>query len=155
MQLLIPQLELVFVPILKNASRVLTRAIQERWPDAVPVGEHIEGERVVMWRNPKDRIESAYKMRRDQGIEEDFSRWVVDVCTNQGLDPHLKPQLEYCQNPLYVFRWDFDGFRRLFKLRRIEHENESGTDVLMDWTDEATQAFRDRYKHDLRIWERK
>ena len=155
MQLYVPALDLIFVPILKNASRVLTQAIHDRYPDVSTVGPHIEGERVVMWRNPKDRIESAFKMRADQGIEEDFSRWVVDICTS-GLETHLKPQIEYCDNPMYLFRWDFDGFKKLFRLKReIPHENESGTHYYMDWTSEARFAFELAYKHDIRIWERK
>lgn len=158
MQLLVPDLELVFVPILKNASRVLTQAIQERYPSCHTVGDHIPGDRVVMWRNPYERLESAYQMRADNGIEEKFCEWVVDSCkqiiAGNVRDPHLRPQIDFCDNPMYLLRWDFDGFKRLFRLKKIEHENESGTIYDMEWTSEARSAFRQAYRHDIRIWER-
>lgn len=151
MQLLVPQLGAIFVPILKNASRVLTQAIMDKWPDSTTVGPDYPGNRVVMWRDPKDRIESTYCFMRDQGMDVPFARWVYEVCMEGLRDPHLKPQASFCDNPQEIFKWDFEGFAKFFKLKKLPQENESGT-YPTEWDLRAEQAFYSAYRLDLRLW---
>jgi hypothetical protein len=154
MQLIIPQLGLIFVPILKNASRTLSEALTKRWPDAQTVGPDFPARRVVMWRDPYDRVESLYRMRIEQGVTEDFNEWILDVCRdNVPQDPHMQPQNSYCINPFQLFRWDFDGFAKLFKLKERHLTRVGETEPFrVDWRQRALDAFNHRYAADIRIW---
>lgn len=155
MQVYIPKCNAVFVPILKNASRSLVQTLTENHLDHIIVGRFYPGERVVMWRDPKKRIESTYRFLRDQGVEMPFAKWVTEVCDGGLQDPHLKPQYTFCDNPQGMFWWDFDGFRRFFgiKASKMRYEGES-PHFPTEWDDRAKQAFEKAYSRDISIWER-
>ncbi|HEY6022060.1 MAG TPA: hypothetical protein VIY48_19985 [Candidatus Paceibacterota bacterium] len=152
-QLLVPPLGYIYVPILKNASTTLSRAITTAWPDAQCVGPEYPGKRVVMWRNPVDRIESTYRFMRDQGMDTPFAKWVCQIIAEGLHDPHVKPQVSFCDNAEAIIRWDFMAFRKLFKLRTRDliRRNESGT-YPTEWDDRAKEAFVAAYVRDIRIW---
>lgn len=152
MQIYVPDLNAIFVPILKNASRSLTAAVCQRWPNHMVVGPNYAGERVVMWRDPKDRIESTYRMMRDGGLDMPFAKWVTEVCKDGLRDPHLKPQIKFCDSPSEIFKWDFDGFRKFFRIKkRVEIDGESNSYPCV-WDERAEFWFRESYRFDIRIW---
>jgi hypothetical protein len=150
MQLYIPELDLIYVPIACNADTLLTSAVLKRWPEHQVVSHLFPGKRAVMWRSPHDRFEAAYWIRKKSGIEEDFDRWAFDVLTTGLRDTIMKPQLDYCDDPVYFFRWDFDGFRRLFKMKEILPPND--LDDTIFWSPRTRMYFQDIYRFDLRIW---
>lgn len=152
MQLFVAPLGLIYVPILKNASRALANAISQRWGDVQAVLPHFPGARVVMWRDPVRRIESTYRMMRQNGMDQPFALWSEAVCTEGLRDPHLQLQLSFCDNPMHLFRWDFGGFRRLFKIREPIARTNQSEDIPLEWTDRARAAFERAYAADLRIW---
>lgn len=154
MQICVPAVNAVFVPILKNASRSLVKALTDCHPDHSVVGPQYPGERAVMWRNPVQRIESTYRFMRNQGMEVPFSKWVVDVCREGLRDPHLRPQLEFCDNPDEIFFWDFDAWRKFFRVRSRFLRQVGRTDQFKThWDARAKDSFRQAYAGDLRIWE--
>lgn len=153
MQIYVPELRAAFVPIPKNASSTLKEMITRRWPDNFVVGPEYKARRVVMWRNPKDRIESTYRFIRDQGMEMPFAKWIVEICKEGLRDPHLKPQATFCEDPQELFRWDFDSFMDFFRIKKryLIHKNESGT-YPIEWDEKAKEAFKAAYARDIRIW---
>lgn len=150
MQLFVPELDLIYVPIACNADVLLTKAVQKRWPSSQVVSHLFPGKRAVMWRSPHDRFEAAYWMRKRSGIEEDFDTWAFDTCTTGMRDVNLRRQLDYCDDPVHFFRWDFDGFRRLFMMKQVEPPND--LDDTIFWSPRTRMVFQDVFRFDLRIW---
>jgi hypothetical protein len=150
MQIFVPDLYLTFVPITMNADRHLSSAIQRRWPTHWTVSHLFPGKRVVMWRNPQERFEATYFERKRIGIEEDFNKWAYDVLTTGLRDANLKPQVDFCDNPYYFFRWDFSGLNRTFRIK----DAPPAPDIheVLVWEPRVVEAFSQAYKADLSIW---
>jgi len=145
---------LIYVPILKNASTTLGDALRRRWPEMQTANcESTRGRRIAMWRDPYKRMESTYKMMVRQGLGNDFSKYVVDVCkcSMWPHDPHLKPQ-HYFGPVDQVVPWDFDLFARLFKLKDWGHLNKARS-VEVEWNASALKHFKKRYRQDIEIWD--
>lgn len=154
----LPELELIYVNINKNASNSLTEALRAAGHRMQSIGRRQmmatePRTAVAMWREPHARLESAYRMYRP---EAEFSDWVLNVCETETGDKHLMPQREHCSWDgrmfvSHVIPWDFDEFKRVFKTGEVQHQNRSDAMGLV-WSDAAKAAFAKRYFEDIRVW---
>jgi hypothetical protein len=160
----LPDPGVILVDISKNASNSLKaalRAADRRW-QAIgrrQMRRHPDEPKIAMWRDPRLRLESAYRMFFEQGrTSGPFAEWALEVCLYPGSDKHLAPQAGFCvfDGRWFVdrvLRWDFDGFRRVFQTGPVERLNESDSAVECAWSREAEEAFAVRYADDIAVWE--
>lgn len=161
MAYVVPPLGLIFVDINKNASTAIKAAIRERWlreyikiqapADLVGRPEKV----VAMWREPHERIASAYRWFEKRMP---FSSFVMDVIDRDlgRDDKHYMRQVDFVsvgENWLadVIVPWDFDEIRQLFDLPEIPVLHRTRPQEF-DWTDEARSAFDDKYRLDLEVW---
>jgi hypothetical protein len=107
-----------------------------------------------MWREPHERIESAFRMFRP---ETSFSKFVIRFSEAEAIwDKHLRPQTDFCswqgrRFVDHVIQWDFYEFARIFATDPIEHRNPSEPMAIF-WSAEARKAFDSRFAEDIEIW---
>jgi hypothetical protein len=158
--LVIPMRDTIIIPIPKAASSSLLAAaksigLEGRDMDNRAIMSH--STRVVMIREPHERIESTWRMRcagrfKDDLPDSDFASWVVAVCRRSCNDHILYPQHAYHRGLANrVVRWDFAEMASILGVP-IPHENRVSGAFDTPWTVEARQAFAVAYAADLALW---
>lgn len=121
----------------------------------------VEREVLCMWRNPYDRIESAYRMYTQQEVHgwggQSFEEFIHHICSKKDLsDPHMLPMYEVATNkygrfvPDRVLLWDWDVVEEIYGLSpEVRNHTPGGR---QNWSRELRVEFEKRFKLDLMVW---
>jgi hypothetical protein len=175
----LPTLDLTFVPIAKCASSSILTALYEKYGSAdETIRGHCDDIRtktaVAFFRNPTERLWSAYRYERRRLMPDyipesrdhwypsfsgSFTDFVAELAANR-LHPDLMgaflPQTEYCKGRAnYIFiPWDFKELANMLEVSSIGKINEGkNTEPMPDITPEIDYNLRLIYGADYRIWE--
>jgi hypothetical protein len=116
------------------------RAIWSDWP------------KVVMVRDPRERLESYYRMRNPT---EEFAPWALWMMLHRLTNPHMAPQYWHVSEDdkllpnLEFIYWDFPKFQERFGLKSIPHMHK-GKPRKIEWTHTARQTLEDKYSEDYK-----
>jgi hypothetical protein len=163
-----------YVPIYKNGTSAISVALgQARLAKEIYNSQRIHeapGPRVVMFRNPVDRIESAYRffyVREKTPLallhpaKTPFDQWVEWICgqLDEDRNKHVCTQVALAtvgmtpgRLPAIIVRWDFAEFAQEFGLSTIKPENQSEADIPTVWSDRARQAHAEAFTEDFKVW---
>ena len=128
-----------------------------------------EGPLSVMWRNPKDRMESAYRMfydRREMAVTRNlpdmdlgFTQWVHEVLQQPDADRDLHVATMTAQatrggvfKPTVVYRWDFAQVAADYGVSVIDTRNPSDHRIPTVWGPGLLDAHREAYAADWQRW---
>jgi hypothetical protein len=155
-----PELGVVLFP--KSASWAIAQALRNAGKRCDGVSDEAFLKlptRYSFWREPHRRLESGYRMFfRSSGphdpARDGFSNWVLRLCADDQLsEQHLVGQAQHLGNiPTTVIRWDFAELARVLDIPPIARAHESDKGIPFAWTDQAREAFNERYARDLEIW---
>lgn len=114
-----------------------------------------------MWRDPFDRILSAYHFLKSRNFIESskgFSQFIRKVCDleDNKRNIHYRSQSGLCEfdkiTPDVIYRWDFDRFYKDFNIKEVpDPVNVSSKDDL--WEDYLRVIYYHAFKRDFDIWE--
>ena len=168
--ILLPNPHRVWLPIRKNGWTATYSAIRNCQQPWYPIPEHFldayrSVRRVAHWRNPYDRMESAFRFFSQHNHPHTvpdpsagFSNWVIQISEtpDEQRDPHLISQWRsvtqlYTEGPDVVIRWDFSKLATEFIVPEIPHVNKSRGER-QHWTDEAEAKFYHSYHKDFEVW---
>ena len=121
----------------------------------------VHREVICMWRDPVERIESAYRMYHRNNVhgwgDKSFDYFIRHICENKNLrDPHHMPQYEVATNrngrfvPDRVLKWDWSAVEELYGIKPKVHNHTPGDPQV--WTPELREIFERRYWLDFHIW---
>jgi hypothetical protein len=154
----------LFVPIAKNAHRSVVQAIKtsgmpwikECWNKLPNLP------RVVLLREPMDRLYSAYRMFvSDQTIRDvTFETFVSKLLSGKHIksvppnDMHLQTQWAAMgeREPDVAIRWDFDELGKVLGLTCIPHMGKSETLEFLPLSRDTQSLFDDYYRKDVELW---
>lgn len=161
-----------FLFIQKNASTSISEAMRKVYgPRARNVTiERYDGRPIaVMWRNPAQRLESAYRMFfhrpilcQDRNIPPahrlpfDTWAWKVLDMPDSERDLHVAQQTRQATDkngifmPTVVYRWNFARLMADYGLA-LDRRNESH-DVQTEWTEALVQRHKIAYADDWEQW---
>jgi hypothetical protein len=160
-----------FLYIQKCASSCLSGMFRFQGEN-IPLADY-EGPLAVMWRNPKDRLESAYRMfrdrpemgkTRDHAVPRadlmDFEPWAYQVLDKDPMkrDLHVASQTRCATDkngifkPTVIYKWDFKQIEADYGVT-LTRRNESNRRIPTEWTPELLEAHRLAYAADWRVWE--
>jgi len=159
---------LAFIPINKNGSNTITRALRKRYgvPLVLRRGEAVSLKETgcpiyVMWREPHERMESLYRWRRARGdilLNVTFSdfvqKWILEP---PRFDQHVCPQYIFCRAkkhiwlPTHIVRWDWAKVEDVLDLKFITHENKSEP-ADTRWRPDVRKLFDENYELDIAVW---
>jgi hypothetical protein len=159
--------EYIVILIPKNGTSTINRAIDKAGYKRTTIGMHLAAAdnktKFVMWREPEDRIESAFRMYRENnehyGV---FADWVLRICDRINWeetirDGHITPQWMQCMwedqfVPTKIIRWNFAEFSAEASLPPMSRRYNASYHWPTKWTDEARASYRERYAKDFEIW---
>lgn len=120
-----------------------------------------EREVLCMWRNPFERIESAYRMYSQKDVHgwggRSFEEFVHYCCRYKHLrDPHLLPQYEVATSkygrfvPDRVLLWDWETVEEIYGIVPGVRNHTPGD--RQSWPRELRIEFEERYAMDIQVW---
>ena len=167
----LPEVQRLWLPIRKNAHTAVFEAI---WSARVPwypvrpadlPRHHMQ--RICLWRDPFDRLESAYRYFHDKDLDwpdlpdakQPFADWVLAICRmpDSLRNPHIRSQyaiakLFFTTLPEIIIRWDFAELATNLGVPEIPKLNAS-TEMELVWTEEAMAKAAWEYAIDFKVWE--
>jgi hypothetical protein len=156
-----PELGIVLFP--KSASSAISQALRNAGKRCDGVSdEHFASlpQRYSFWREPHERLESAYRQFfRPGGVHDPdrdgFGNWVLRLCADPKLsEQHLVGQAQHLGDAeTTIIRWDFEELARVLGIPPITRTHVSDHAIPTVWTDQARDAFRLRYWEDFELWE--
>lgn len=122
----------------------------------------VEREVLCMWRDPFERIESAYRMYSQKEVrgweERSFEQFVHHICSKRDLqDPHMLPQYEVATNkygrfvPDRVLLWDWDMVGEVYGIEPETRNHTPGEP--QSWPRELRVEFATRFELDFLVWD--
>lgn len=168
----LPNAERLWIPIRKNAHTAIFNGIWNGHAPWFPVQgpdlpRYADWKRIVMWRNPFDRLQSAYSFFTHNNCPEDIpdpraypdSDWIVRICEtpDSTRNPHVATQHRiatqyFTDLPDIIVRWDFDQMKNELCIQEIPLSNNSPK-MEFDWQPEAVLMVREEYAIDLKVWQ--
>ena len=160
-------LQRIVIPIAKNASTSLDVAmhgvtnVQMSRNQATEMGLFEDYEVLVLWRQPAERIFSAWTQDKKNGntvlsLEDYVTAWLSDP---PAFDNRVCPQYLYC---MYEGRWlptkilrmplEVDTFASLLNLPFFPWENASEHNDILALPYKVYHKFHQRYQLDYLIW---
>lgn len=174
---IIPELDSGFLKIPKNAMSAVGRCISDRYPNSTTVEKNecveIPKEITVLWRNPRERTESLFRMASATSMtavrngkiphpKAGFEEWVLQLLQKPLINDHCVPQTDLCydESGRYLptrdfFMDDMDQLLQHYGLTMVpvERQNRSPRSGELTWSDAALQLHQDVYQADWDKWE--
>lgn len=172
----LPHPNRIYIPIRKNAHTAIHEAIivsRNPWwsapPDILDWAIRNGAQVATLWRDPFERIESAYRFfsthryASDEipDVRQSFADWVLAVCEipDAKRDLHLRSQCRTCLDSMgfgvledvRIIPWDLPALAAELMLPPIPHLNATES-FTCHWTDRAKYAFITAYATDIEIW---
>lgn len=166
-----------FLKILKNAQSAISRCVSDTYPEATSVWKNetrdYPEEITVLFRNPRDRTESLYRMASMTSLTAvrngkiphpnlGFEDWVLELLGKPLINDHAIPQMELAHNEdgryLPTMEFFFDRIPDLmdhYGMRMVSEERQNRSLPIegLVWTPEMERLHREVYNLDWDKWE--